>query len=354
VKVLIAPDSFKGSISNFECAEALADGWHSVRPEDQITLRTMADGGEGTLETIALQHPDAQRFSTKVGGASCWLLLNDGTAIVELANICGITLEPILDPLHASTYRLGLVLKDVVEDSRVKKVLIAVGGSASTDGGVGALLALGGLFTRDNGESVSLGGLGLSEITALNLTQILPAPSGGVVCLTDVNIFLLGELGSARLFAPQKGASEAQVLQLEAGLIHLQKISKRSDFPGAGAAGGTPFGLSLAWDIEIRSGAESVAEAVNLLEAIRESDLVITGEGKLDSQSEFGKVVGKVTDMSVKLGKKIRYCVGSSERQLGEIGISLVDLAPTLEAALNQPREWLVRAGAELARREAG
>ena len=346
MRVLIAPDSFKGTISNSDCASAIARGWLSVRPSDEVVLLPMADGGEGTLETIALSSSGAVRERS-------WLLLPDGSAVIELALICGITRQTLLDPMGASTYELGLVLDEVLHDPRVTKVLIAVGGSASTDGGVGALIALGARIEKSDGEVISLGGGGLADIAKMDLSQVPTPPVGGVTCLTDVKNELLGELGSARVFAPQKGANEPQVVELEAGLTHLKKLSGRDDFAGAGAAGGTPFGLSLAWNIEIASGAEVVAAAIGLEAAIERSDLVITGEGRLDSQSFYGKVLGTVTNLTSRHKKRILYCVGGSEKSLAEIGVALEDVAPTLDDAMNYPERWLVEAGAELARREA-
>ena len=345
MRVLIAPDSFKGTISNSDCASAIASGWLSVRPRDEVVLLPMADGGEGTLQTIAESISGSARQKD-------WLLLPDGSAVIELAAICGITQQTLLDPMGASTYELGVVLREVLLDSRVKKVLIAVGGSASTDGGVGALLALGGRFEKSDGGLIPLGGIGLLEIAKIDLSRVPNPPIGGVTCLTDVKNELLGEFGSARVFAPQKGANEDQVAELEVGLAHLKKFSGHDDFPGAGAAGGTPFGLSLAWNIAIASGAEVVAAAIGLEEEIARCDLVITGEGRLDSQSFYGKVLGTVTNLASRYDKRVLYCVGGSEKPLEDIGIALADIAPTLDDAMNFPEKWLLEAGAELARRQ--
>ena len=352
MKVLIAPDSFKGTISNASVAQSIAEGWLAVRPSDEITLLPMADGGEGTLETISFNTPSALRIESHLGEGRFWLLLEDGTAVVELANICGITRTSPMDPLGASTYELGVVLKEVLSEPRVKQLIIAVGGSASTDGGVGALIALGAKFTDNRGESISLGGVGLDALAAIDLREVPAAPIGGVLCLTDVTNPLLGEWGSARTFAPQKGAGADQVATLERGLTQLKEISGLHDFAGAGAAGGTPFGLSLAWKVEIESGALAVGAMIGLEEAIQDSDLVITGEGKLDSQSYRGKVVGAMTALASRSNKRTLFCVGSSEQPLKGYGITLVDIAPSLEEAMKSPEEWLRKAGAKLAKRE--
>ena len=349
MKVLIAPDSFKGTMSNARVAQSIAEGWLSVRPGDEITLLPMADGGEGTLETISFNTPSALRIESQLGEGRFWLLLEDGTAVVELANICGITRTSPLDPLGASTFDLGVVLKEALDEPRVKKLIIAVGGSASTDGGAGALIALGAKFTDFSGKSISLGGVGLEALAAIDLREVPVPPIGGVRCLTDVTNPLLGEWGSARVFAPQKGASADQVATLERRLTQLKEISGVQDFAGAGAAGGTPFGLSLAWKVEIESGALVVGAVIGLVKAIQESDLVITGEGRLDTQSYRGKVVGVITSLAAGANKRTLYCVGSSEEPLKENGIALVDIAPSLEDAMKRPEEWVMKAGEKLA-----
>ncbi len=351
MKVVIAPDSFKGTIANFEAARAIAEGWSLVRPFDEIILLPMADGGEGTLETIALSQQDAIRIPIFLDRETNWLLLKDGTAIVELASASGITLLQALDPMRSHTFAFGQVLKAAATDARVKRVVATVGGSASTDGGVGALIALGARFLNNKGESIQFGGIGLQDIASIDLSKIAAPPVGGVACLVDVTNPLLGPLGSAEIFSPQKGASADQVGQLEIGLAHFKKLSKQEDFPGAGAAGGTPFGLRLGWKASIESGAVAVASIIGLPEAIGGADIVITGEGRLDAQSSYGKVVGAVREIAVKNKKKVLYCVGSSEEPLGDDGIALVDIAPSITDAMTNPDKWLVKAGSELAKR---
>jgi glycerate kinase len=351
VKVVIAPDSFKGTISNNDVARAIAEGWSIVRPFDEVILLPMADGGEGTLETISESQPDSVNIPTSADPGISWLLLKNGTAVVELARICGITLLKELDPMHSHTFAFGQVLKEAAADARVKRIVATVGGSASTDGGVGALIALGARFLNGEDESIHLGGIGLEDIASIDLSGITPPPVGGVICLVDVTNPLLGPSGSAHIFSPQKGASTDQINQLEEGLKHLKEISEQEDFVGAGAAGGTPFGLALGWKATIESGATEVAALVGLPEAIAVADVVITGEGRLDSQSSYGKVVGTVRQISARYKKKVLYCVGSSEDALGDDGVTLVDIAPSITDAMTNPELWLVKAGSELAKR---
>lgn len=353
MKVVIAPDSFKGSISNTEAATAIQRGWLSQRPDDLLICKPMADGGEGTLETIAAANEDAIKIEIDLPHKPYWLLMSDGTACIELASICGITIFTKLDPLHASTYHLGEVLRVVAQDQRVKKIVVAVGGSASTDGGAGALIALGSRFLNRDGENVALGGIGLIDLATIDLSKIVSAPDGGVVCLADVTNPLLGDFGAAAVFAPQKGATAEEIVLLEEGLQKLQSLATFPDFPGAGAAGGTSYGLRFAWNAILESGSKKVAEIIHLEEAIKDCDLMITGEGRLDSQSAHGKVVGTVIALARKHGKPIRYCVGSSAIPFntapGEDGVALMEIAPSLEDAMGQSEYWLTQAGVQLA-----
>ena len=351
MKVVIAPDSFKGTIANFEAARAIAEGWSTVRPMDEVILLPMADGGEGTLETIAVSQQDALSVSVIGSNQISWLLLRDGTAIVELARICGITLLKDLDPMGSHTYLFGEALKSAALDSRVKRIVATVGGSASTDGGVGALIALGARFLNEKGELIRFGGAGLLDIASIDLVGMTAPPVGGVICLVDVINPLLGPTGSAMIFSPQKGANVDQVDQLEAGLAQLKKVSNQEDFAGAGAAGGTPFGLKLGWKVVIESGAMAIASLIGLPEAIAAADLVITGEGRLDSQSSYGKVVGVVREIAINHKKKVFYCVGSSKEPLGANGVALVDIAPSIVEAMTNANKWLISAGSELAQR---
>jgi len=346
---VIAPDSFKGSISNIDAAAAIAEGWLAVRPRDEMVLKPMADGGEGTLETIALQNPDAFRISCNLSHECFWLLLPDGTAYVELASICGLTLQSAPDPLNAHTFELGKVLRAVSGDDRVSRIVLSVGGSASTDGGAGLLMALGARLENAQGEEIALGGSGLAVLSKIDISKVIAPPPGGVACLSDVTNPLLGEIGSAAIYSPQKGANSAQVSELARALERFHEVSGQSDFPGAGAAGGTPYGLSIAWDVEMKSGALAIATLIGLPEAIASAELVITGEGKLDAQSQYGKVVGTITELGKSKGKEILYCVGSSEIDMGDSGIALIDIAPSLNDAISDPRRWLIQAGTELA-----
>ena len=213
-RVIIAPDSFKGTISAGDAARAIASGWRSVRPHDEILLRPMADGGEGTLDAFEMAVPGSIRMPVTVQGPdnnpveTSWLLLPasperpGGTAVVELANTSGITLLDPLLPLDAHTLGFGQAISAAL-DHGVQSVLLAIGGSSSSDGGVGALAALGAQFIDPTGRPIRLGNRGLGQLARVRFDEVRALPAGGAQILSDVNNPLLGPLGAAAVFAPQ-------------------------------------------------------------------------------------------------------------------------------------------------------
>ena len=360
-RIVFAPDSFKGTATAVEAAAALARGWARVRPDDEGVQLPMADGGEGTLDAFATAVPGAMRRPIRVLGpanqlvAAEWVELPDGSAVVELASTSGITLLHEQRPLDAHTLGFGQAIAAAL-DGGATRLLLALGGSSSTDGGLGALTALGAVALAASGETIRLGGHGLTELASLNLSKLRPLPSGGAVVLSDVNNQLLGERGAAAVFAPQKGASPLEVDRLERALQRLVELAPDgvalSERPGAGAAGGTGFGLLL-WGAELRSGAASVADAIGLTAALRLADLVITGEGTFDGQSAAGKVPSEVIVRANRAGAPLALVAGSiaaSTESFAE-AVSLSELASTAAAAMAEPIRWLEAAGAELAAR---
>lgn len=346
-RIVIAPDSFKGSISSSDAAHAIAQGWLSIRASDEVIEIPFADGGEGSLDAIERSRPDSIRVSA---GNGYWLYLPEGIAIVELAQVSGITLLANLDPMNAHTYELGVVLAHAAQDSRVSKIFVALGGSASTDGGVGALMALGYRFLDKEGKEIGKGGGELSRISAIDSSNAIRAPEQGVVAFVDVQSPLLGIFGAAATYAPQKGATPQQILELEKGLAHFLSIAGRADSSGSGAAGGTSFGLKALWGATFESGAEAIARIVSLHKAIASADLVITGEGRLDDQSFIGKGVGYIRNVARKNSVDIAYCVGARNIEFPDFsrGITLNELVSSDEAISN-PEIYLKKAGAELA-----
>jgi glycerate kinase len=355
VRVVIAPDSFKGTLDAPTAAAALADGWRSVRPMDVTVAAPMADGGEGTLDALAAAVPDAERVPVRVDGPddrpvdAAWLRLPDGTAVVELAATSGLLLLDALRPRTAHTRGFGEAVRAALE-AGAPRLLLAVGGSASTDGGAGLLRALGARFLDVDGADVADGAAGLTRLAAVDRTGLVPPPPGGVRVLTDVVNPLLGPDGAAAVYGPQKGAGPADVPVLEAGLARLAALLPADPrAPGAGAAGGTGFGL-LAWGAELVPGAAAVAEAAALPAAVAAADLVLTGEGRYDGQSAQGKVVSLVTRLAAAAGVPTLLAAGGIDAPTDAFGgaVSLVELVGR-DAAFADPAGALRRAGARLA-----
>jgi len=330
MKVVIATDSFKGSASAGDLSLWIKEGWLSQRPNDEVICLPMADGGEGSRAVIE---------------ASARNL--DGIAVIELAELCGITKYSTLDPLGAHTFELGLAVRRAIE-SGAKKIILCVGGSASTDAGTGALRALGAKFLDKSGNEIPLGGAGLLQLDSIDLTGLIAGPLEGITIFSDVTNPLTGKNGSARIFGPQKGATAEQVELLDDALFNVVRISGFPETAGSGAAGGTTYGFQLAYDADVKSGSAEIAKLIGLPEAIASADLVITGEGRYDSQSLQGKVVSAVAIIAGQT--PVAYIVGDQriDFPIGTNGISLTELAGSSAAAIADVQDWATKAGALL------
>lgn len=352
-RIVIAPDSFKGSLSAADVAEAIAEGWRSQRPGDNLTLLPQADGGEGTLAAIEASVPGAIRRSagavTGPDGRATpgeWLELPDGTAVVEVAGATGLPLMAVRDAPAASTRGTGEVIRLALQ-AGAHSLVLALGGSATTDGGSGALSALGLELTDDRGRSLAEGGAGLAALARVDRDRLMPAPAGGVTLLTDVTNPLLGPTGAAHVFGPQKGASPDQCTELDAALARwAQLLGGDPNAAGAGAAGGTAYGFAAVWGARIVPGAPRIAELTGLTAVAASADLVITGEGRFDEQSLGGKVVGH----AIGLGPTVAIIAGSLAAAAPGWSVSLTDLAGSPEQAMADPRRWLHEAGTVAAR----
>jgi glycerate kinase len=328
--IVIAPDSFKASIDAASAAEAIAGGWREVRPDDELELLPQADGGEGTLLAVERALPRARRHTVRgVTGPdgravdADWLLLADGAAVVELAASSGLPLMAALDPLGATTRGLGEVIAAAL-DAGATRLLVGLGGSASTDGGLGALEALGWPHAPRT------------------------APPRGVTLLTDVRAPLLGPHGAAAVFGPQKGATPSQIAVLEERLAALVPLlGGDPGAPGSGAAGGTAFGLASLWPCAIASGAEHIAALSGLDAALERADVLLTGEGRFDAQSLDGKVVGH--QLARARGRTV-VIAGQLASPPPDLAFSLSELAGSAAAAIAEPARWLRAAGAAAAR----
>lgn len=358
-KVVIAPDSFKGTIDAAAAASALARGWSTIRRQDRCDVIPMADGGEGTLAIVTTRLPAARILTYPIEGpdgaqahARCALLPN-GTAVVELAATSGLPMMRRLNAARASTYGLGEVLARLACLPEVRKLLIGLGGSATTDGGAGALQALGARLLDMSGRELDRGGVALRDLAEVDLSGLVSAPPDGVQCLVDVTAPLLGPEGAAAQFGPQKGASAAEVALLEGALTRwAQHLGGQPMAPGAGSAGGTAYGLVAGWGASINSGAEAIADLVDLGNAIKDADLLITGEGCFDQQSMRGKVVGHALRMADEYGVPSVVVAGSAPsgpQRDGRRVISLTKTAGSTDAAMEQPATWLHECGRMLA-----
>lgn len=302
VKIVIAPDSFKESLSAHGVAQAIATGIKAVLPHAQTICVPMADGGEGTLDAV-LAVAGGQRKGLTVTDAlgrprlAHWGWLPDKTGVIEMASAAG--LEHIApadrDPLNADTHGVGLLLAAAL-DAGVKRIVLTAGGSATNDGGAGMLRALGMLFLDETDKPLPPGGYALSGLAKIDASKLdARLKQVEVTVATDVRNPLCGPNGASAIFGPQKGATPDMVEKLDSALAQFARMTAQSigtdhqNQPGAGAAGGVGF-AAMAWmGASTRPGVEVVAELANLEAAISNADLVFTGEGRMDAQTLQGK-----------------------------------------------------------------
>lgn len=358
MRVVIAPDSFKGTIGAADAAAALADGWRAARPADEITCLPLADGGEGTVEVLAAAVGRPAWHAAVVSGPGAapvtarWLELPGAVHVIELASAAGLPQLPVPDPLGAHTAGVGELLGRAL-DAGARRIVLGLGGSASTDGGAGALTALGARFLDAGQHELPRGGGALIRLASADLAGLRQPPPDGVACLTDVRAPLLGPNGAAVVFGPQKGATADQVIELEQGLARLAVVlGGQPAQPGAGAAGGTGYGLAAAWGAELLPGSAEIARIAGLDAALAGAGLVITGEGRYDQTSGTGKVVGAVVAAAGRAGVPaalVAGAIGGPPVPALHRAVALAELAGSPAAAMAQPARWLRQAGGELA-----
>jgi len=359
--ILVAPNAFKGSLSAIEAAAAMSAAVSVVLPRASIVARPMADGGDGSVEAliaagfervmVPISAPDGT-----AGGAS--IAMRDGLAVVELANTCGLVLTPapLRDPMRRNTLALGQAVLGAL-DRGADEIVLAVGGSASTDGGVGLLVSLGARVVDARGQAVRPGGEWLADITGVDLTAVDPRLRNvRLTVATDVSSPLSGREGAAVVFAPQKGATPRQVQQLDAGLRSWAAVVERathgdvSNAPGVGAAGGTAFAAVALLGADIVPGADYIAQMTGLDEALRDCDLALTGEGALDAQSLLGKGAVRIAREAHGHGVPSVMVCGRIDLEpdvLRGLGIrawgSIVDIADDAADAMTRGAELLTR-----------
>jgi len=355
MKVIIAIDSFKGSLSSIEAGNAACEGVKNVC-DAQIVVKSVADGGEGTIEALTdglggeyvyldVTGPLGKKVSAKYG-----ILKNDKTAVIEMAQAAGITLlkDEKLNPMIATTYGVGEMILDAIERG-CRNFIIGIGGSATTDGGVGMLQALGYEFIDKNGISIGPGVEHLDEIEYISekkVNKIIKKCHFQVAC--DVKNPLYGKEGAVYVYGSQKGIKEEEKDLLDRKMIHYAQKTKEytgndySLIEGAGAAGGLGFAfISYLPYAELKSGIDIILNAVQLEKEIKDADIVITGEGRIDSQTAMGKLPSGIARIAKKYGVKVIAVAGSvadDAYECNEIGInaifSIMKQPVTLEKAM--------------------
>jgi glycerate kinase len=343
MKIVIAPDSFKESLSAPQVADAIAAGWASIYPQAELCLRPMADGGEGTVDAV-LAATGGERRELEVSGPlgtpvlAHWGWLESGTAVIEMAAASGLHWVPRTqrNAMISSSRGTGELILAAL-DAGAQRIILGLGGSATNDGGVGLLAALGVRFLDDAGYDLPPGGAALAQLEQINLTGLdSRLLNVQVDVAADVDNPLCGVKGASAIFGPQKGATPTQVEQLDAALARLAHVVAGtlgeyfSQFPGVGAAGGLGFAVKAFLRARFRPGIELLAELSHLAEALQGADLVITGEGRLDAQSLHGKTPVGVARQAQAAGVPVVALAGSLGEGYEELYAAGIDAAFSL------------------------
>lgn len=363
MRILVAPQEFKGSLTAKEATEAIAAGLRRAVPEAEIDVLSMADGGPGTLDALVdatrgrvfeadVRDPLGRPRRARWGGLGGVV---GGTAVVEMAEASGLALlrTDEHDPRRASTFGTGELLRAAL-NAGYRRIIVGVGGSATNDSGAGAAQALGVRLLDDRGEELPRGGAALAQLVRIEASGLdARLRDCEVVIAADVTNPLCGPDGASYVYGPQKGAGEATARELDAALAHFADVVKRDlgvDFAGAlgaGAAGGLGYGLMAFCGASVRPGFEVVAEAVDFESHVARADFIITGEGRLDRQSGFGKTTAGVARVARELSKPVVAIVGSvvnvSAANVFDAVFSLNDGAATDES-MARARELLEQA----------
>ncbi len=359
-KIIVAPDSFKGSLTAPEACRIIAGQAERIFPQAEIVQLPISDGGEGLVEVVfnALGGElRAVKTSDPLGReiSAAYLKLVNGSALIEMAGAGGLTLltPGEYDPLNTNTFGVGLMILDAIK-AGADPIYIGLGGSATVDGGTGAATALGMRFLDEKGERVTSGG-GLGKVQSLDLTGLRESNfSSKLIFLTDVTNPLCGTNGAAEIFGPQKGATPEHVGQLDQGLHNLAEVIEHEtgtdlqDVPGMGAAGGFALPFVAFMGAEIHSGIDFVLDLLKFDEILVGSDLVITGEGRTDAQSAMGKAISAVARRAHTAGVRVAVisgALGQGAEKMLDLGVDdLIQATPdgqSLEDALAHAAENL-------------
>ncbi|MBM3214883.1 glycerate kinase [Candidatus Poribacteria bacterium] len=371
MKIVIAPDSFKGSLSAQDAAEAIAQGFRRVFPDAHCETIPMADGGEGTAQSL-VDATGGRRVHVEVRGptgrrvVAHFGLLGDGeTAAIEMAAASGLPLIPFgeRNPLKATTYGTGELIRAALDEG-ARKLIIGIGGSATNDGGAGMAQALGAKLLDADGNELELGGGPLGALDRIDLSGMDARLSDvETVVACDVDNPLTGPRGASAIYGPQKGATPEMVQTLDASLVHYAKVLHRDlgkdveRIPGAGAAGGLGAGLMAFLNAQLRRGVEIVLDAVRFDERLDGAAFVVTGEGELNRQTAFGKTPMGVAQAAKRRGLPVFALAGTIAPDadvIYNVGIdAVIPIVPgpfTLESAIRDARSLLTNASERLAR----
>ncbi|SKC33326.1 Glycerate 2-kinase [Photobacterium piscicola] len=356
MKIIIAPDSYKESLTAMEVATAIEAGFRQVIPTAEYIKLPMADGGEGTVQSLVdasngtiIEHAVTGPLGTQVN--AFFGLMGDGkTAVIEMAAASGLHLvsPDLRNPMLTTSYGTGELILAAL-DHGVNHIIVGIGGSATNDGGIGMAQALGVQLLDSNGQALKFGGQALAQLATIDITTVDPRLANiklEVAC--DVDNPLCGEKGASQVFGPQKGATPAMVATLDQHLAHYAAIIKQDlgvdikNTAGAGAAGGMGAALLGLFNAQLRSGIEIVIDAVNLGDIVQDADLVITGEGRIDSQTIHGKTPIGVARTAKQYHKPVIGIAGCLSQDCGVVydhGIdavfSVVPAAMSLEQAFS-------------------
>lgn len=360
MRILLAPQEYKGTLTAKAAAEAMAEGARRSFPGAEVDAVPLSDGGPGLVEAMVAAdggHLLASRVHGPLGRLTeaQWGMLPDGTAVIEMAQAAGLALlaPEERDPRVTSTYGVGELILAAVRGG-ARRIIVGLGGSATNDGGAGMAAALGARFLDAEGRELPLGGAALARLQRIDTSGMdSRLASLDVIAATDVTNPLCGPQGASLVYGPQKGASEEAAHELDAALRRYGEVVERDlgvrvlDTPGAGAAGGLGAGLIAFLGARVRPGFEVVAEAVRLAERMRDADVVVTGEGRLDGQTVYGKTVAGVARLAASMGVAVLVVPGALGPGWEAIlpwvyGVEpLAGSAATLEEVLERPAAML-------------
>ena len=329
MKVVIAIDSLKGSLSSMEAGMAIKDGILAAKPDAEVIVKPLADGGEGTTDAL-IEGMNGERIDLTVTGpmhtpvdAYYGYLKDTNTAVMEMASGAGITLVPDSEknPLLATSYGVGEMINDAIQRG-CRNFIIGIGGSVTNDGGIGMLKALGVRFLDENDEDAGEGGQALAKVARIDVSGMNPLlKECHIQVACDVNNPLCGENGSTYVYGPQKGVTEDMKKTLDEAMAHFARVNSETlendylNTPGAGAAGGLGYAFLAYTGAALTPGIELILDAVGLEEELSSADVVVTGEGRLDFQTAMGKAPVGVARLAKKYNAKVIAFAGSVTKE---------------------------------------